>query len=121
MEQERFLPKEVIESVKKSTLDDNFSHKVMSSLPKEERTPLWHYIIYFFAFVFACFLCYLFGVKLSLDIVINTVFQFSSFLELLFKNINFYIVSTLVFLAVVIWLIRNEALLQIVSQENDHS
>ncbi|MDR2556746.1 MAG: DUF5056 domain-containing protein [Bacteroidales bacterium] len=120
MEREYFLPKEIIDSEKKSTLDDDFSRKVMSSLPQEERTPLWHYIIYVFAFALACFLCHIFGVKLSLDIINDASSHFFSFLESLFTDIKFYIVSTLLFLVVIIGLIRNDSLLQAITGEDDN-
>jgi hypothetical protein len=106
MQQEYFLPKEIIESVKKSTPNNHFSNKVMHSLQQEERTPLWYYVIYFFAFAFACVLCYIFGGKFSFDIISDAASRFFSFLEFLLKDIRFYIVSTLIFLVTAIGFIR---------------
>jgi hypothetical protein len=106
MKQEYFLPEEIIEDVKKSALDDNFSNKVIHSLRYEERTPLWHYAVYFFAFAFACILYYIFGGKLSFDSITNAIAGFFSFLIFLLKDIRFYIVFTLVFLTLIIILLN---------------
>jgi hypothetical protein len=108
MKQEYFLSKDVVDCAKRSAPGDGFSRRVMNSLAQQERTPLWHYLIYLFAFVFACVLCYIFGGKLSFDIITDSIAGFFSFLGFLLKDIRFYISLLVLLFAVVINIIRNE-------------
>jgi hypothetical protein len=108
MKQEYFLAEDVVDRAKRSAPDDGFSHRVMDSLTQLERTPLWHYMIYLFAFVFACILCYIFGGKLSFDIITDSIARFFSFLGFLLKDIRFYISLLVLLFAVVFNIIRNE-------------
>ncbi|MDR0619633.1 MAG: hypothetical protein LBG17_07025 [Bacteroidales bacterium] len=110
VKQEHFLPEEIIKDVKMSASDDNFSGKVMHSLQYEEKTPLWHYVIYFFAFVFTCILCSIFGGKLSFDIITNAIIEFFSSLTLLLKDVRFYAISAFIFLIFIIIFIKQQHL-----------
>jgi hypothetical protein len=84
----------------------------MNRLPTAERTPLWHYVIYFFAVVFAITFCYIFGGKISFDIVADDIIRIFSPLkhlksfQSLLTDIRLYAVLVLALLIVTIGFIR---------------